>query len=124
MTSLEFKKVLEYRIHRIREVLDRKSGEYARNGDRLSNFKRAAGYLQCTPEYANLGANSKHLTSIADMVDDLDRGVSSSMELWEEKIGDAINYLILLEALVHERLESDSHTKPKESLIVSGMEGL
>lgn len=53
----------------------------------------------------------KHIISILDMVDDLDHikpSVKDSIFLaklpqWDEKIGDAINYLILLRALVEER---------------------
>jgi hypothetical protein len=48
---------------------------------------------------------SKHLISVYDMVDDLNNHIESPMEVWKEKIGDSINYLILLEALLYERKE-------------------
>jgi hypothetical protein len=84
-------------------MLGQKAEEYARDGDRLSNFKRAAALLKCHPARACVGAWSKHLTSILDMVDDLDQGKKGwSIAVWEEKLGDAINYLILLEAIIKE----------------------
>ena len=41
----------------------------------------------------------KHLTSITDM---LQSGNDYPMKLWEEKLGDAKNYLFLIECLVQE----------------------
>ena len=41
----------------------------------------------------------KHLTSITDM---LQSDIDYPMELWEEKLGDAKNYLFLIECLVQE----------------------
>jgi hypothetical protein len=50
----------------------------------------------------------KHIISVLDLIGDQARGHHADQKMWEEKIGDAINYLILLEALVteypHERL--------------------
>lgn len=74
----------------------------AARGDRLHNFKRAAKALQSTPERACISFWMKHVVSILDMVDDLDKGKKNSPAMWNEKIGDAINYLVLLEGLVSE----------------------
>ena len=43
------------------------------------------------------------------MVDDIDVGNIPSKELVSEKIGDHINYLILLEGLIYDRI-----SRPKE----------
>lgn len=104
MTSLEFRSVLEERIKKIREVLDKKAGEYSRGQDRLHNFKRVAEIKRITPAEACIDGFCKHLVSILDMVDDLADGKAWVLPIWEEKLGDAINYLILLEALVKERV--------------------
>lgn len=124
MTESEFMTVLNRRIELIKEVLGKKAAEYARSGDRLSNFKRAAAYLRCTPERANLGANSKHLVSIADMVDDLEKGQHHPVAMWEEKLGDAINYLILMEAQVKERIGKRNWKVVESDDVRQGMEGL
>ena len=47
----------------------------------------------------------KHVVSIKDLVDDLEYGDMAMREEWDEKIGDAINYLFLLNGLVVERLD-------------------
>ena len=68
--------------------------------------------FNCTPERHLMFLNSKHLISINDMVTELNDKVQMAAFLepekaiakWEEKIGDAINYLILLEGLVKERI--------------------
>jgi hypothetical protein len=106
MKTPDFINLVEDRIDKIRETLARKGKEYAR-GDRLSNFKRAAEKLRCSPERALIGIAVKHEVSILDMVDDIEAGCSNApLELWEEKIGDYINYAILLEGLIRDRLVS------------------
>lgn len=103
MNYEEFDVIVEERLEKIREILGKKAEEYAR-GDRLSNFKRAAAAERCTPERALIGMWMKHVISILDMVDDLEMEIVAPAEMWDEKIGDAINYLVLLEGLVRERL--------------------
>ena len=102
MTDVEFQNVLESRIEKIRCVLAVKAGEYAAGSDRLHNFKQSAALMRVTPEMACLGFLTKHLTSVIDMVHATAAGVEPTAERLDEKIGDAINYLILLEALFRE----------------------
>lgn len=101
MDDERFNFILYSRLDKIREVLGRKAAEYA-YGDRLSNFKRAAEIQRIAPEQACWNFLMKHLVSIQDMVESR-REYSRAQ--WDEKIGDAINYLILLEAIVSERSE-------------------
>jgi hypothetical protein len=56
-----------------------------------------------TPEKALWGLAMKHLVSIVDIVDGLEAGRVPAVALSDEKLGDMINYLILLEALLAER---------------------
>lgn len=102
MDNYDFNTVVEHRISSIREVLLKKAAEYARNGDRLHNFKRASAIEQCSPVMALRGFLTKHIVSIYDMIDDCEAGCKARPDIWNEKIGDAINYLILLEALITE----------------------
>ena len=87
MNIEQFEKVFEARIDLCRRMLIGKNTEYARGGDRLSNFKKAAGRLGCTPEEALIGMENKHSISIVDLVQDLGSGIHHPMSLWEEKIG-------------------------------------
>lgn len=110
MTNEAFSTILELRISAIRDVLAAKAKEYATT-DRLHNFKRSAAMLNTTPEAALVGFLTKHIVSILDMVDALPHpslpgGEEAKLDQWREKLGDAINYLILLEALVSERAEA------------------
>lgn len=102
MTLDEFDTVVERRLGLVRETLLVKGREYARDGDRLSNFKNGAALLRCSPERALLGYVAKQAVSVVDFVRDLEAGVVHSRGEWDEKIGDCVNYLILLEALLEE----------------------
>ena len=103
MNAEIFEKILNERIDQTRATLQKKRAEYAPDGgDRLHNFKRAAKMLQCTQATALVGMWAKHLISILDIVDDVERGGMPSLLLIEEKIGDSINYQILLEAALKE----------------------
>jgi len=105
MNIKEFNKVVEEMQELINNTLTSKADEYARGGDRLSNFKTAAAYLNCTPEKALWGFVTKHLVAIKDFIDDLERGHVMSREQWVEKIGDVVCYAVLLMGLVDERLQ-------------------
>jgi hypothetical protein len=100
MTAQEFDKILELRIKKIRDVLATKANEYA-SYDRLHNFKAQPGIeTKETPEQVLWGYLRKHLQSIYDMVTGSKEAKAS---LVDEKLGDAINYLILLEAIFIEQ---------------------
>ena len=85
------------------QTLNRKAGEYARDEDRLHNFKIAGALQGITPEKALIGMWAKHVVSIVDMVHDLDAGIHHPDETWDEKIRDVINYPVLLFGLIEER---------------------
>lgn len=100
MTAETFNKIVEEQIEQIRAVLQSKAAGYATEGDRLHNFKTCANEFGGTPEQALWGYLLKHLTSIRDLVN----GVRQpTKEVVDEKIGDSINYLILLKGLFLER---------------------
>lgn len=107
MNHAEFNKLLNEIIERTTHVLATKSDEYSTDEDKLHNFKRAGKMLRCSPERALIGMWTKHVISILDIVDRIEKDKHNEtydeIVLLEEKIGDAINYLILLEALIKER---------------------
>ena len=99
MTSPDFNKIVEDQLDRISNVLVKKAAEYNLDADRLSVFKHAAALSEETPEQALYGFMLKHIISITDMINS---GNTYSEELWNEKITDICNYLILLQGLLRD----------------------
>ena len=97
MKAKDFNELVDRQLERIKTVLCRKEGEYNLEEDRLGFFKRAAGLAQETPEQALYGFMLKHLVSLSDMVQS---GKAYSEALFEEKITDIENYLLLLLGLL------------------------
>ena len=103
METIEFDGIVRDRLKSTEQTLIKKAGEYAR-GDRLSNFKQIAALLGVTPEQALIGLVSKHIVAVVDFIKDIDRGVIQPYEQWDEKIGDINAYMILLDAMIQERI--------------------
>jgi hypothetical protein len=103
MTSEEFNKILEQRIAKMRESLGTKRNEYAKTDNVFHNFNRASAVLQTTREEALMGMAVKHFVSILDIVDNLGDQFPPPQEVISEKIGDMINYLVILEAMLYEQ---------------------
>ena len=102
MNAKDFDKIVAARMVWCNKTLCAKGDEYARDGDRLWNFKVAARKLNCHPAEALAGMMVKHTVSVDDIIDGLARGIVPPKELVAEKIGDSINYLLLLEGLIEE----------------------
>jgi hypothetical protein len=113
METESFNKLTENFFEDCKAILGVKADEYAKQGDRLSNFKRAAALEKCEPEEALKGMLTKHIVSIYDFIDELngygepkDRPLSQ----WHEKLVDAVNYIgPLLWALLNERYNIDQN---------------
>ena len=103
MNNEIFNKVTEERLKTCINVLCRKSDEYSTDEDRLHNFKVAGALQGCSDIKALGGMMCKHTVSIYDLINDFENGKNISLDLWNEKIGDSINYLLLLTALIHEQ---------------------
>jgi hypothetical protein len=104
MRQEDFDNCVNNRMELCKKVLVAKGIEYA-DDDRLSNFKKAAGLRGDTPESALWGMAVKHLVSINDMIDELSIGICHPLSMWEEKLGDALNYLFILRAQLQERAD-------------------
>lgn len=52
---------------------------------------------------------AKHTVSVYDLIRKHDLGGMTSKEMWSEKIGDSINYLLLLSALVQEEMDNENN---------------
>jgi hypothetical protein len=112
MTREDFSRRVEKRIDLVRQTLLNKHKEYAKDDNVFRNFDEAAGGLSLHSTSAEVlwSYMTKHLVSIKDIVSD---NVPVTNEVVSEKIGDVINYLILLEAMLNER--GERHCKLKEA---------
>jgi hypothetical protein len=104
MKTEDFNKIVEEQLEIIRSVLVKKQAEYNLDEDRLSHFKRAAVLSQETPEAVLYGYMLKHIMSISDMIAS---GRKYSKEVWQEKMTDIHNYLILLLGLLEDENDLD-----------------
>jgi len=114
MNSEAFNRVVNFRIHDLKERLNVKGAEYVPAGvedDRLHNFRRAAAARGRTLTDTLWGMQIKHLTSLSDMVDASSPNDYSYAQ-WNEKIGDAIAYLVLLDAIVSAEIAEKSLNTP------------
>jgi len=102
-----FDEVLENRLQAIRLSLLIKGKEYRRNNDPLHNFNRGAKLSGQSREKVLWGFALKHHVSFLDMLDDMDNGKFPKIETVDEKIGDLINYLILCEASIKDKIKED-----------------
>lgn len=105
MKTEEFNKLVEEQIDRCRNMLIRKS-TYGSESDRLHNFKAFAALSGESQEEVCGGYLGKHLVSIYDMISKTGKGSKYLLPEWDEKIGDAINYLLILSAIVREDLNT------------------
>lgn len=108
MKQEEFNILLRERVAEIERVLTVKREEYSKGGDVFSNFKRGAGMsFHNEPESYAWELMVKHLQSIKDIIAHLEvDGYNGypTKELVREKVGDAINYLLLIELMILERI--------------------
>lgn len=98
MKKEKFNEIIQKRIALCLDVLIDKANEYATD-DRLHNFKVAACLQGIDPVKALAGMMAKHTVSIYDM---MCSDKKYPLEMWEEKIGDHINYLLLLRTLLED----------------------
>ena len=104
MNKNTFERVVEDTLGMAQKVLTRKSGEYSSSDDKLHNFDKAKDLMRCkTKEFALLGMLNKHLVSVIDMIEKFEKtGELPTSNMIDEKIGDSINYFILLKACFYD----------------------
>lgn len=98
MTNEKYNEIIMDTVQKCLETLTSKKEEYAK-GSIFHNFEKAAALHGETKEMALRGMMSKHIISIYDMIPEAG---NYTPEQWQEKIGDAINYLLILSAMVQE----------------------
>ena len=110
MNIKEFNNVIDDQLERCKYVLTRKGNEYAPFEDRLEHFKKSAVLMHTNPKKALFAFMTKHLISISDMCE-----TETTLEEWNEKITDSINYLLILKAIIMEECNEKYTDKNTES---------
>jgi hypothetical protein len=104
---MKFEDVLTETLFQIREVLAQKADEYASSKSRYHNFEAGGRKRNCTPEEALMGMKLKHDVAVDDLVDWVKESPEKlTLPMINEKIGDSINYLILLKGMLINRVEA------------------
>lgn len=99
MEAKVFDELVAKRIGKCVDILCQKAEGYAAPEDRLHNFKVAAALQGITPREAIRGMMAKHTVSVYDMCKN---ATVYSDAVWDEKLTDSINYLLLLEAIIQD----------------------
>jgi hypothetical protein len=107
MKEHQFYEILQQRLKKIEETLGNKAKEYAVEGDKLHNFNVGARITGQTREKVLWGFALKHYISFLDILENLDKGKLPTEAMVDEKIGDLINYLVLVEASLKDRLNGE-----------------
>lgn len=97
MNTANFDNIVKSTVDRCLNTLIVKAKEYATE-DRLHNFRQAAHLQGISQRQALAGMMAKHTVSVYDMCS----GGEYPPEMWDEKICDSINYLLLLRVMVED----------------------
>lgn len=109
MKTKDFEKIIEARLEAIKQTLVDKAKEYAdnKNDNRLHNFDKGSKFTGKKREDVLLGFAMKHWISVTDILDKMDGGVLPDKTLLNEKLGDWIVYMFLLEASITDRIDNN-----------------
>lgn len=111
MLEKDFNGVVKNRLDSTLNLLVVKGKEYRRNDNVFHNFEQAARISGSTREKAMWGFALKHEVSFWDILNDLEKGILPSVSVLEEKIGDLVTYLCIMEASIKDKIkkaENDS----------------
>lgn len=100
-------RLLRFRIDKIKESLETKAKEYVRGGDRMHNFNVGAEKKGWLREEVIESFRLKHDISRDDIISDMKEGKLPTREYVEEKYGDIINYYILEEMSIKQKIMND-----------------
>lgn len=104
MTEEKFNQIITETLDEIKQTLIVKGKEYRRNANVFHNFEQGSSRSGLSREKVLDGFLLKHEISIADMTNDLDKGVFPKMETVNEKFGDNIIYLLIKKAMIADRI--------------------
>jgi hypothetical protein len=104
MTEEKFNQIITDTLDEIKQTLIVKGKEYRRNSNVFHNFEQGSSRSGLSREKVLDGFLLKHEISIADMTNDLEKGVFPKKETVDEKFGDNIIYLLIKKAMIIDRI--------------------
>ena len=112
-TKDDFHNIMSSTFSECSVVLSSKNDEYAKPTNRFHNFEQGVGRNgNETREQVLLNFKMKHDISVEDLVKDLGNGKFPTKEYLDEKIGDSINYLVLLKASIYDGIKKINNDLP------------
>ncbi len=116
MNTFNFQEETDKFLESTLSTMFEKGRDYASVNNFFSNFEQATGISFCdTREGVLWHYLTKHLQSIKDMVNVLEVGGKNHGHFTkakvDEKIGDAINYLLILRGMLTERVNDYNNSK-------------
>jgi hypothetical protein len=119
MKTIDFIESTDKFLEEALSTLKRKGREYATNENFFANFEQAIGISFCDTKEAVLWHYlTKHLQSVKDMINTVEvgEGIHGHFDTKHinEKIGDSINYLLILRAMLENRVEEYTVNKLNE----------
>ena len=107
MTEKRFDYEVEQTLDKIRHLLVVKGKEYRRNNDVFHNFNEGSKRSGLIREKVLDGFLLKHEISIADITNDLEKGIIPSKEIVNEKFNDNLIYLLIKKVSILKRIEDN-----------------
>lgn len=118
----KYKDTINNMIAYCQNLINNKLIQYANKNDVFKTFNEAAELQEILPEQALFGMMAKHIGSIRNMLDKVEKDIYSmtindaegaeySLDVWKEKIGDNITYLLILYAMISSRIDEQAYLR-------------
>lgn len=98
-----FEQIVEETLIQVRELLLIKGKEYRRNNNPYHNFETGSDMSGMIPEKVLFGFQLKHLISMQDIRNDLEKGIIPCPDKVNEKWNDALVYTLIEKAMILHR---------------------
>lgn len=111
VNTSQFEALLRATFDTLLTLTRTKGAEYAHDADQLANFRRLSDRLGLPAEAVLMVYLTKHLDSVESYIREPRSGLSEPIE---SRIDDAILYLCLLKALIHDSSRQSDHSQMYE----------
>jgi hypothetical protein len=106
----EFETRVNHTLEKIKLLLITKGKEYRRENNPFHNFERGSLMTNEPREKVLKGFLLKHVISVDDMINDLDKEILPQEAQVEEKFNDILVYYLIQKCMILDRLENKKPT--------------